>query len=139
MTRRFLPAANDPGQIDLFSGNSIEAAATVLARQAARAFGFGGKPDLAAELLAEIRDGRYGRLDHNDRIVRIEPGERCRYAPDAEAEVAESLLTQRFARLGPVLPLRHGAITREVHRLTLTPGGNGLLERWSALRIRRPR
>lgn len=140
MARRGAPVVNDPGQIDLFGGAPVEAAGTLPTKSAPNVkFGFGGKPDVVAEVLAEIRDARYGRLEVNDRIVRIEYGERCRYAADSEADVVESLLAQRYARLGTVMSLRHGVIAKEVYVLVLTPGGRGLLERWSALRIRRPR
>lgn len=132
MTRRAMPAEVS-GQIDLFSGGSVESAATSLSLRS----GFGGKADVVAEVLAEIREGRYGRMDFNDRIVLIEGGERCRYAPDAEAEAMESLLGQRYARQGAHVQLRHGAITRDVYPILLTPTGHKLVERWSALRIRR--
>lgn len=137
MTRRAMPAEVTPGQIDLFGGSLGEAAAPpVLAPQAVKS-GFGGKPDVVAEVLGEIRDRRYGRMEVNDRIVCIEHGERCRYATDGIAEAVESLLAQRLVRLGAVMSLRHGAIARDVYPLLLTPGGRKLMERWSALRIRR--
>lgn len=139
MARRGASTVDVPGQIDLFGGNAEQAAATPApARQTVKS-GFGGKPDVVAEVLGEIRDGRYGRLDSNDRIVCIEYGERCRYASDAAAEAVESLLTQRYAALAAVVQLRHGVIAKDVYPLKLTPGGRGLLERWSALRVRGPR
>lgn len=137
MARRGASTVDVPGQIDLFGGNVGEAAATPAPTRQAVKSGFGGKPDVVAEVLGEIHNGYYGRLDYNDRIVRIEYGERCRYASDAEAEAVESLLAQRYAHLGAHVQLRHGAIARDVYPLALTRGGRALLERWSALRIRR--
>ncbi|WP_089922163.1 hypothetical protein [Lentzea albida] len=126
-----------PGQIDLFGGDVEQSEASPAPGRPIVKSGFGGKPDVVAEVLGEIRDGRYGRLDSNDRIVRIERGERCRYASDAEAEAVESLLAQRYAQLGAVVELRHGVIAKGVYRIRLTPGGRGLLERWFSLRIRK--
>ncbi|MFD5831327.1 hypothetical protein [Lentzea sp. NPDC060358] len=137
MAGRSAPVADVPGQIDLFGGELGDSAATPApARQVVKS-GFGGKPDVVAEVLGEIRDGYYGRLDSNDRIVRIEYGERCRYASEAEAEAVESLLAQRYVSLAAVERLRHGVIAKDVYRIKLTPGGRGLLERWFALRIRK--
>lgn len=136
MTRRTNTADITSGQFDLFSGTAPEAAATPPVPRTALKSGFGGTPDAVAEVLGEIHDGRYGRLDSNDRIVCVEPDERCRYAPEGAAEAVESLLSQRYARLGPVVPMRHGVIAKDVHPIVLTPGGHGLLSRWSALRIR---
>ena len=138
MARRGGPVVDVPGQIDLFGGDAKQAATPAPARQAVKS-GFGGKPDVVAEVLGEIRDGHYGRLDSNDRIVCIEDGERCRYADAAAAEAVEHLLTQRYASLAAIVQLRHGVIAKDVYPLKLTPGGRGLLERWSALRIRGPR
>jgi hypothetical protein len=139
MARRAASTAEVPGQIDLFGGNTGHAAAApMLARPVVKS-GFGGTPDVVAEVLAEIQGGRYGRLDSNDRIVCVEYGERCRYACDAAADAVEHLLTQRYASLAAVVQLRHGVIAKDVYPIKLTPGGRGLLERWSALRIRRPR
>jgi hypothetical protein len=130
-----MPAEIAPGQIDLFSGTPTEAAATPT--PATVRSGFGGKAGVVAEVLVEIRDQRYGRMDCNDRIVCIEHGERCRYAPGAEAEVVESLVAQQYARPTSHVQLRHGVINRDVYPITLTPTGRKLVERWSALRIRR--
>lgn len=139
MGRRGASTVDVPGQIDLFGGNVGDtAAAPAPARQVVKS-GFGGTPDVVAEVLGEIREGRYGRLDGNDRIVWIEHGERCRYASDAAAEAVEHLLAQRYASLAAVVQLRHGVISKDVYPLKLTPGGRGLLERWSALRIRSSR
>lgn len=139
MTRRGASTVNVPGQFDLFGGTAGKTAAPPApARQVVKS-GFGGTPDVVAEVLGEIRDGRYGRLDYNDRIVCIESGERCRYASDAAADAVEHLLAQRYASLAAHVQLRHGAIPRDVYPLKLTASGRGLLERWSALRIRSPR
>jgi hypothetical protein len=139
MARRGASTVDVPGQFDLFGAGQEEAAAIPAPVRPVVKAGFGGKPDVVAEVLGEIRDGRYGRLDGNDRIVCIEGGERCRYASDAEAEAVESLLAQRYASLAVVVQLRHGVIAKDVYPIKLTPGGRGLLDRWSALRIRKPR
>jgi hypothetical protein len=95
----------------------------------------GGSPQMAAEVLAEVNDGRYGVLDTTDRVVVFEDSDRVRHA--IEEDVIASLMaggyvTQKGTR--DTVSCHHGAIRRPVTPLRLTPRGRQLLSRWSALK-----
>ncbi|MGW4214809.1 hypothetical protein ACWEIJ_42970 [Lentzea sp. NPDC004789] len=124
-----------PGQLDLFAG----AADTTPAPLPAPRSGYGGKADLVIEVLDEVHNGRYGRLDGTDRVVHLDGDGHCRHAPDGLCDVVESLLAQRFVKLDSPAPVRHGVIVKTVYPLKLTPGGLGLLRRSTMLRTRTPR
>jgi hypothetical protein len=126
-----------PGQLDLFAGAPDATLGTPAAPPAPRS-GFGGKADLVIEVLDEVHNGRYGRLEANERVVRLDGEGHCRYAPDGLCAVLESLLAQRFVKPGSLVPVWHGVISKSVELFTLTPGGHGLLTRSTVLRTRRP-
>lgn len=121
------------GQMDLF-GPAKPAPATAYPSKPISS-GLGGQVDIAAEVLSDIHDGHYGRLEDNNRIVRLDGEGHCRYAPDSEAEAVESLLAQRYAIPSTVTRQHHGVIAKDVYPLKLTPGGLGLLARWSRLKV----
>ncbi|SFR29352.1 hypothetical protein SAMN04488564_118153 [Lentzea waywayandensis] len=127
-----------PHQIDLF-GDRPEAAATSTNLPTVVTCGFGGKADAAAEVLGEVGEGRYGLIEGTQRIVWLDGEGRCRHALNDVAEIVESLLAQRYAKLTYVETMRHGAIAKPVCLIALTPGGGGLHRRWSALHGRRSR
>lgn len=139
MGRRGASTANVPGQIDLFGGTVEEAAATSTPARAVVKSGFGGKADAVLEVLDQIHNGRFGRLMGTDRVVRLDGEGRCRHALEADASVVEHLVAQRYAKVTDIESVRHGALTKSVELLTLTPGGLGLLSRSSRLRAGKPR
>ncbi|TWP53213.1 hypothetical protein FKR81_04375 [Lentzea tibetensis] len=124
-----------PGQLDLFTADSVAPAPATPESRKEISAGFGGQVDTVAEVLGEIHDGRYGRLDATDRIVWLDGDGHCRHAPDGDAEAVESLLAQRYAILGPVTTQLQGVIRKDVYLIKLTPGGDGLRIRWSRLKV----
>jgi hypothetical protein len=93
-----------------------------------------GRPDVAADVLAEVHHGRYGLLDDSDRFVVFEDDNRVRHA--AEDDVLASLMAGGYLERRPprdVMQCRHGAIRRPVTLLRLTKRGHALMSRWQAL------
>lgn len=130
--------AKDPDQIDLF-GDQLEAAATPKAPATVVPCGFGGMADMAAEVLGKVGEGRYGFIEATRRVVWLDGEGHCRYALAGVAEVVESLMAQRYAKLTYVETMRHGAIAKPVCLIALTLCGQGLRRRWSSLYGRRKR
>jgi hypothetical protein len=96
-------------------------------------------PAVAHDVLAEVREGRYGLLDDTDRVVWFEDADHVRFATDAD--LLHSLMNNRYVEHCPARDLtssRHGAITRPVLPLRLTKTGRELLARWSALAHYKP-
>ncbi|MFD7653378.1 hypothetical protein ACFV4N_05300 [Actinosynnema sp. NPDC059797] len=121
------------GQLDLFatSADKPEAAPPV---EQGRPAGFGGTPDLVVEVLDDIHDGRIGRLDSNDRVVRLDGDGHCRHAEDDVTAVVESLIDQRYAADGEFTSQLHGVIRRNVNTVKLTNSGHKIRTRWFHLR-----
>jgi len=95
----------------------------------------GGSPQRAAEILHEVKEGRYGVLDNTDRIVLFEDDRHVRHALDEDVIV--SLISQGYVTEGKAsdrVGCRHGAVIRPVMPIKLTNSGSLLLERWSALK-----
>lgn len=139
MSRRASSAKANRDQIDLFGGALGQAAANPAPAKPAVRLGFGGKADAALEVLDQVHNGRYGRIEDNERIVYLDGENRCRHALDADAVIVESLLRQRYVKPTYVETMRHGAIAKLVEVLAPTTGGLGLLTRSSVLRTKGPR
>ncbi|GDY28773.1 hypothetical protein [Gandjariella thermophila] len=94
----------------------------------------GGSPQVAAEVLAEVNQGRYGVVDATDRIVVFEDWDRVRHA--VEEDVIASLMAGGYVTQNgkDTVVCHHGAILRPVTPLRLTHRGRQLLSRWSALK-----
>lgn len=97
-----------------------------------------GSPQRAAELLAEVHDGRYAAVDDSDRIVIVEDVTgalaRVRYATYEDA--ITTLIRSGCVERCPVrdnLSALHGAICRTVTPLRLTRYGRSVCARWNAL------
>lgn len=95
-----------------------------------------GSPQRAAELLAEIHDGRYAQLDDTDRYMVITEvdgtGAHVRYATDEDA-IANLIQSGCVQVSGDSTPALHGVIRRPVALLRLTPRGRSVWARWNAL------
>ena len=93
-----------------------------------------GRPEVAAEVLADVHHGRYGLLDDGDRYVMFEDDTCVRLA--AEDNVLASLAANGYVERRPArdtVSCRHGAIRRPVTPLRLTKRGHDLMNRWAAL------
>jgi hypothetical protein len=118
-------------QLDLFGVAPEPAAAALTRATPARSF---GRPEVAADVLAEVHHGRYGLLDDSDRFVVFEDDNRVRHAADEDvlaSLMAGGYVDRRSAR--DTVPCRHGAIRRPVTPLRLTKRGHALMNRWQAL------
>ncbi|WP_143229461.1 hypothetical protein [Actinophytocola xanthii] len=129
-------------QLDLFgaaprpaSGTSTRQSPPARARRARSS----GRPEVAADVLAEVHQGRYGMLDDSDRYVVFEDDTRVRLA--ADDNVLASLTAGDYIERRPVrdtVTCRHGAVRRPVTPLRLTRRGHALLNRWQALTPAKP-
>jgi hypothetical protein len=89
---------------------------------------------VAADVLTEVRDGRYGLLDDTDRYVVFEDDDHIRLAADdtvLASLAANGYLERRPAR--DTVTCRHGVVRKPVTPLRLTTRGHHLLHRWTAL------
>ncbi|GAA3044514.1 hypothetical protein [Actinokineospora globicatena] len=92
------------------------------------------RPQVAADVLAEIHHGKLGALDDSDRIVVFEDDDRVRVSLDEDT--ALHLLAQHYIERGPArdrVSCLHGVIRKPVTPLRLTKTGHALLKRWSVL------
>lgn len=122
-----------PSQLDLFGGGVDQQQPASTSERTTPA-GFGGTPDLMVEVLDDIHDGRIGRFDANDRVVRLDGDGHCRHAEDDVTAVVESLITQRYAADGEFTTQLHGAIRKNVNTVKLTNSGHKIRTRWFHLR-----
>lgn len=126
-----------PNQVDLFGTPATPVAAPARpappVRHRTPARSRAGTPAVATDVLAEVRDGRYGLMDDTDRVVVFEDGDHVRLALDEE--IIHHLITGRYIERGPArdtVSCLHGVIRRPVSPLRLTKDGRTLLGRWSA-------
>lgn len=93
-----------------------------------------GRPEVAANVLAEVHMGRYGLLDDSDRYVVFEDDTRVRLA--ADDTVLASLAANGYLKRRPArdtVTCRHGVVRKPVTPLRLTRRGHALMHRWQAL------
>ena len=127
----------DPGdQLGLFGADTSDRAEPVPARPAlpSTRLSPGGSPKRVVRVLQDIRDGRLAVLDVSGQIMERYGDDRVRLAPDDD--VAAALMAQGYAaEQGDRhrITCKHGAISRPVTPLRLTPDGKRLLLRWSSL------
>jgi hypothetical protein len=124
----------DPGQIDLFADSVDQPASSVVPVERGKPSGYGGTPDLVVLVLDQIHDGLVGQLDPSGRVVALDGDGHCRHAADDVADVVESLLAQRYAASGEFTTQLHGAVRKNVYRVTLTNSGHKIRIRWFHLR-----
>lgn len=126
-----------PNQLDLFdtpqtsTRTPARPAPPVRDRKSARSQA--GNPAVATDVLAEVRDGRYGLLDDTDRVVVFEDTERVRLTLDEE--IIHHLMSGGYIERCPAreaVSCLHGVIRRPVSPLRLTKDGRTLLHRWTA-------
>ncbi len=94
----------------------------------------GGSPARVVRVLQDVRDSRLAVLDTTGQIVERYADDRVRLSPDDD--VAAALMAQGYAaEQGDRhrITCKHGAISRPVTPLRLTPDGKRLLLRWAAL------
>lgn len=95
----------------------------------------GESPQVANDVLAEVRDGRYGLLDDTDVVMVFTEPDRVRKALDDA--VVHRLMSAGLVRVGTnrdTTACLHGAVRKPVTPLRLTKRGREQLTRWSALR-----
>lgn len=95
----------------------------------------GQTPQVATEVLAEVRDGRYGLLDDTDTVMVFTDDQHVRKALDDT--VVHHLITAGLVRRGAnreTVSCLHGVVRRPVTPLSLTRRGREQLARWTALR-----
>lgn len=130
-----------PNQLDLFGNPQPAVPAPAPApvrecppvRSGKSARSAAGNPAVATDVLAEVRDGRYGLLDDTDRVVVFEDTEQVRLALDED--IVHHLISAGCVERRPpsdTVVCRHGAIRRPVSPLQLTRNGRTLLHRWTA-------
>lgn len=126
-----------PNQLDLFASTPAPAPAptrtTPPVRERKPSRSQAGNPAVATDVLAEVRDGRYGLLDDTDRVVVFEDTDRVRLALDEE--ILHHLISGGYVERCPArdtVSCLHGVIRRPVSPLRLTKDGRTLLHRWTA-------
>jgi hypothetical protein len=93
-----------------------------------------GNPLVAKDVLAEVRDGRFGLLDDTDRVMVLDGDGHCRAA--LEEDVVMHLVSIGYVERSPArgtISCLHGVVRKPVLPLRLTRRGRDMLHRWSNL------
>ncbi|EOD70345.1 hypothetical protein [Amycolatopsis vancoresmycina] len=134
MTRR-----TDPRQLGLF-GTPTPAPAPVAgrvcppARGRRKTTGSPSNPLVAKDVLADVRDGKFGLLDDTDRVMVIDPDGHCRFA--GEEDIVVHLMSVGYVERSPAretISCLHGVVRKPVLPLRLTHRGRDKLQHWSNL------
>lgn len=133
MTRRA-----EPGQLGLFGTPAPAPPSTGRACPPARgrrkASGTPGNPLVAKDVLADVRDGKFGLLDDTDRVMVITGDGHCRAA--LEEDIVMHLLSIGYVERSPAretVSCLHGVVRKPILPLRLTRRGRDMLQRWSNL------
>lgn len=129
----------DPGQFGLFdtpvpAPPPVPGRSCPPARGRAKATGSSGNPLVAKDVLAEVRDGRFGLLDDTDRVMVLDGEGHCRAA--LEEDVVMHLVSIGYVERSPArdtVSCLHGVVRKPVLPLRLTRRGRDMLQRWSNL------
>ncbi len=129
----------DPGQLGLFGTPGPAAPpsagrACPPARGRRKTLGSPGNPLVAKDVLADVRDGKFGLLDDTDRVMVLDGDGHCCTA--LEEDIVMHLMINGYVeRCTPreEISCKHGAILRPVFPLRLTRRGRDMLQRWSNL------
>lgn len=129
----------DPRQLGLFGTPAPAPApsagrACPPARGRRTASGSVGNPLVAKDVLADVRDGKFGLLDDTDRVMVIDGDGHCRTAQ--EDDVVAHLMSIDYVERCPAretISCLHGVVRKPVLPLRLTRRGRDMLQRWSNL------
>jgi hypothetical protein len=89
---------------------------------------------VAKDVLAEVREGRFGLLDDTDRVMVIDGDGHCRTA--LEEDIVMHLVSIGYVERSPArdtISCLHGVVRKPVLPLRLTRRGRDMLQRWSNL------
>ena len=133
MTRR-----TNPGQFDLFPAPPPAPAPTAARAcppvRGRRKPGSVGNPLVAKDVLAEVRESRFGLLDDTDRVMVLDGEGHCRAA--LEEDIVMHLVSIGYIERSPArdtISCLHGVVRKPVLPLRLTRRGRDMLQRWSNL------
>lgn len=129
----------DPGQLGLFATPDPAPAPTPgracpPARGRRKALGSVGNPLVAKDVLADVRDGKFGLLDDTDRVMVLDGDGHCRTA--LEEDIVMHLMSIGYIERSPDrerVSCLHGVVRKPVLPLRLTRRGRDTLQRWSNL------
>ncbi|WIY00063.1 hypothetical protein QRX60_39350 [Amycolatopsis mongoliensis] len=89
---------------------------------------------MAKDVLADVRDGKFGLLDDTDRVMVLDGDGHCRAAQ--EDDVVMHLVSIGYVERSPAretVSCLHGVVRKPVLPLRLTRRGRDMLQRWSNL------
>ncbi|WP_410642663.1 hypothetical protein [Amycolatopsis sp. lyj-346] len=134
MTRR--TDSGQPGLFDLPAPAPEPTAGRACppARGRRKATGSPANPLVAKDVLADVREGKFGLLDDTDRVMVLDGDGHCRAA--GEEDIVMHLMSVGYVERGPAretISCLHGVVRKPVLPLRLTRRGRDMLQRWSNL------